>query len=158
MDFLQHCQKNCPHKVRITDSVMGSLNFFKEVLNSLRMYGNGYSMAIVLDHRSTATSLTGNWGLWATMIIHAKLYALGGITKSSIFCLACFYLEYLGKCSLYGISMLLLHFWEVSSRGIAYRQGMKPFQISIGFHAWWFSALAMPNRFSVSFSLYITVW
>ncbi len=24
------------------------------------MYGNGYSMAIVLDHRSTATSLTGN--------------------------------------------------------------------------------------------------
>ncbi len=26
------------------------------------MYGNGYSMAIVLDHRSTATSLTGN--LW----------------------------------------------------------------------------------------------
>ncbi len=23
------------------------------------MYGNGYSMAIVLDHRSTATSLTG---------------------------------------------------------------------------------------------------
>ncbi len=25
------------------------------------MYGNGYSMAIVLDHRSTATSLTGNW-------------------------------------------------------------------------------------------------
>ncbi len=39
---------------------MGSLNFFKEVLNRLRMYGNGYSMAIVLDHRSTATSLTGN--------------------------------------------------------------------------------------------------
>ncbi len=33
----------------------------KEVLNRLRMYGNGYSMAIVLDHRSTATSLTGNW-------------------------------------------------------------------------------------------------
>ncbi len=28
------------------------------------MYGNGYSMAIVLDHRSTATSLTGNrWPL-----------------------------------------------------------------------------------------------
>ena len=26
------------------------------------MYGNGYSMAIVLDHRSTATSLTGNLG------------------------------------------------------------------------------------------------
>ncbi len=26
------------------------------------MYGNGYSMAIVLDHRSTATSLTGNRG------------------------------------------------------------------------------------------------
>ncbi len=26
------------------------------------MYGNGYSMAIVLDHRSTATSLTGNQG------------------------------------------------------------------------------------------------
>ncbi len=24
------------------------------------MHGNGYSMAIVLDHRSTATSLTGN--------------------------------------------------------------------------------------------------
>ncbi len=24
------------------------------------MYGNSYSMAIVLDHRSTATSLTGN--------------------------------------------------------------------------------------------------
>ncbi len=32
----------------------------KEVLNRLQMYGNGYSMAIVLDHRSTATSLTGN--------------------------------------------------------------------------------------------------
>ncbi len=27
----------------------------------LQMYGNGYSMAIVLDHRSTATSLTGNF-------------------------------------------------------------------------------------------------
>ncbi len=26
------------------------------------MYGNGYSMAIVLDLRSTATSLTGNLG------------------------------------------------------------------------------------------------
>ncbi len=24
------------------------------------MYGNGYSLAIVLDHRSPATSLTGN--------------------------------------------------------------------------------------------------
>ncbi len=32
---------------------MGSLNLFKEVLNRLRMYGNGYSMAIVLDHRSS---------------------------------------------------------------------------------------------------------
>ncbi len=30
----------------------------KEVLYRLRMYG--YSMAIVLDHRSSATSLTGN--------------------------------------------------------------------------------------------------
>ncbi len=30
------------------------------ILNRLRMYGNGYSMAIVLDHRSTATSLTGH--------------------------------------------------------------------------------------------------
>ena len=39
---------------------MGSLNSFKEVLNRLWMYGNGYSMAIVLDYRSTATSLTGN--------------------------------------------------------------------------------------------------
>ncbi len=39
---------------------MGSLSSFKEVLNRLRMYGNGYSVAIVLDHRSTATSLTGN--------------------------------------------------------------------------------------------------
>ena len=43
---------------------MGSLNSFKEVLNRLRMYGNGYSMAIVLDHRSTATSLTGNQVFW----------------------------------------------------------------------------------------------
>ncbi len=40
--------------------LLGSLNIFKEVLNRLRMYGNGYSMAIVLDHRSTRTSLTGN--------------------------------------------------------------------------------------------------
>ncbi len=39
---------------------MGSLNSGKEVLNRRRMYGNGYSMAIVLDHRSNATSLTGN--------------------------------------------------------------------------------------------------
>ncbi len=31
-----------------------------ELQSWLRMYGNGYSMAIVLDHRSTATSLTGN--------------------------------------------------------------------------------------------------
>ncbi len=48
---------------------MGSLNFFKEVLNRLRMNGNGYSMAIVLDHRSTATSLTGNlqaWGMYSS--------------------------------------------------------------------------------------------
>ncbi len=36
------------------------LQILKEVLNMLRMYGNGYSMAIVLDHRSAATSLTGN--------------------------------------------------------------------------------------------------
>ncbi len=42
------------------EELMGSLHSFKEVLNRLRMYGNGYSMAIVLDHRSTATSLTGN--------------------------------------------------------------------------------------------------
>ncbi len=28
-------------------------------LNRLRMYGNGLFQAIVLDHRSTATSLTG---------------------------------------------------------------------------------------------------
>ena len=35
-------------------------SFLKEVLNRLRMYGNGYSMAIVLDHRYTATSLTAN--------------------------------------------------------------------------------------------------
>ncbi len=41
---------------------VGVFKFFKEVLNRLRMYGNGYrySMAIVLGHRSTATSLTGN--------------------------------------------------------------------------------------------------
>ena len=39
---------------------MWSLNSFQEVLNRLRMYENGYSMAMVLDHRSTATSLTGN--------------------------------------------------------------------------------------------------
>ncbi len=44
---------------------MGSLNSFKEVLNRLRMSGNGYSMAIVLDHRSTATSLTGNFLAYA---------------------------------------------------------------------------------------------
>ena len=37
---------------------MGSLNFFKDVLNRLQMYGNGYSMAIVLDHRSTALTET----------------------------------------------------------------------------------------------------
>ncbi len=40
--------------------LMGSLNSFKEVFNRLRMYGNGFSVAIVLDHRCTATSLTGN--------------------------------------------------------------------------------------------------
>ncbi len=34
------------------------LNFCKEVLNRLRMYRNGYSMAIVLDHRSTALTET----------------------------------------------------------------------------------------------------
>ena len=39
--------------------LMGFLSFFKEVLNRLLMYGNGYSMSIVLDHRSTAPSLTG---------------------------------------------------------------------------------------------------
>ncbi len=33
------------------------------------MYGNGYSLTIVLDHRSTATSLTWNWFL-------AQFYAL----------------------------------------------------------------------------------
>ncbi len=37
---------------------MGSLKFFKEVLNRLRIYGNGYSMARVLDHRSTALTET----------------------------------------------------------------------------------------------------
>ncbi len=45
----------------VWEELMGSLNFFKKVLNRLRMYGNGYSMEIGLDHRSTATSLTGNW-------------------------------------------------------------------------------------------------
>ncbi len=44
----------------VWEELMGSLNFFKEVFNRLRMYGNGNSMAIVLAHRSTATSLTGN--------------------------------------------------------------------------------------------------
>ncbi len=47
----------CSH---VWEELLGSLNSFKEVLNRLRVYGNGYSMAIVLDHRSTATSLTGN--------------------------------------------------------------------------------------------------
>ncbi len=37
----------------------------------LRMYGNGYSMAIVLDHRSTGTSWTGNraTGPWAARVL-----------------------------------------------------------------------------------------
>ncbi len=39
---------------------MGSL-ILKEVLNRLQMYGNGYSMALVLNHRSTDTSLIGDW-------------------------------------------------------------------------------------------------
>ncbi len=42
----------------IWEELLGSLNSFKEVLNRLRMYGNGYSMAIVLDHRSTALTET----------------------------------------------------------------------------------------------------
>ncbi len=38
---------------------MGSLNSFKEVLNRLRIYGNGYSIAIgPLVHRSTALTET----------------------------------------------------------------------------------------------------
>ncbi len=37
---------------------VGVFKFFIEVLNRLRMYGNGYSMAIVLDHRSTALTET----------------------------------------------------------------------------------------------------
>ncbi len=42
----------------VWEELMGSLNSFKEVLNRLRMYGNGYSMATVLDHRSTALTET----------------------------------------------------------------------------------------------------
>ncbi len=47
----------------IWEELLGSLNSFKEVLNRLLMYGNGYSMAIMFDHRSTATSLTGNFAI-----------------------------------------------------------------------------------------------
>ncbi len=38
---------------------------------------------------------------------------------------------------------------------IMYRQDMKPFQNSVGFHQLWFSGLAMPNEFSVGFTLYM---
>ncbi len=47
----------------------GFFNFFKEVLDRLQMYGNGCSMTIVLDHGSTATSLTGNLTITLAMII-----------------------------------------------------------------------------------------
>ncbi len=44
------------------------------------MYGNGYSMAIVLDHRSTATSLTGNmkpiFGTNLVRIFHDEVFSL----------------------------------------------------------------------------------
>ncbi len=44
----------------------------KEVLNRLRMYGNGYSMAIVLDHRSTALTETkiGEYKSTANLELH----------------------------------------------------------------------------------------
>ncbi len=49
------------------------------------MYGNGYSMAIVLDHRSTATSLTGNH----QNIIFCKLcYSTELILDSAVFLFA----------------------------------------------------------------------
>ncbi len=36
----------------------GTVGIFKEVLHRLRMYGNRYSLAIVLDHRSNALTET----------------------------------------------------------------------------------------------------
>ncbi len=51
-----------------------------EVLNRLQMYGNGYSMAIILDHRSTALTETKLasaktqpiWDLWASQFCDSK--------------------------------------------------------------------------------------
>ncbi len=53
----------CPvayYKLRQIPTGPTGLARIKTTLNRLRIYGNGYSMAIVLDHRSTTTSLTGN--------------------------------------------------------------------------------------------------
>ncbi len=41
-------------------------------------YGIGYSMAIVLDHRSTATSSTGNF-------FHLKVRPYSGVRGHSVF-------------------------------------------------------------------------
>ncbi len=46
-------------------------------LNRLRMYGNGYSMAIVLDHRFTAISLTGNRWLKGSSSLFTEKLATG---------------------------------------------------------------------------------
>ncbi len=47
------------------------------------MYGNGYSMAIVLDHRSTATSLTGNVALASSRCCKISSRGCTGISKSA---------------------------------------------------------------------------
>ena len=43
------------------------------------MYGNGYSMAIVLDHGSSATSLTGNLAPIINVHNMQLLYAITGM-------------------------------------------------------------------------------
>ncbi len=70
----------------------------KEVLNRLWMHGNGYCMAIVLDH--TATSLTGNPAQCCNSRDHLWILKVGTWTtqcllKWSSFCDSCMSLLFL---------------------------------------------------------------
>ncbi len=63
---LSNCSSHTWDKQLVTHKVPPDIDLW------LWMYGNGYSMPIVLDHRSTATSLTGNraiiTGLWTDRV------------------------------------------------------------------------------------------
>ena len=63
------------------------------------MYGSGYSMAIVLDHRSTATSLTGNWGKLRVKL-EFSIKNWGKLLVKLEFC-------HVGRCRVYYLVLLL---------------------------------------------------